>query len=103
MCAFAIRKRLTGDRKAAFALKGEDWFEVKVPLDDNRWAELLTVLDGEHKQLAAAIRGCDHDLRYDADTDRELVRKLFGVAMHDAYHTGQIHLIQAQYARAHAK
>ena len=36
-------------------------------------------------------------------TDRELVRKIFGVAMHDAYHTGQVHLIQAQYKRAHAK
>ena len=100
---FAIRKRLTGDRKATFALKGKDWFEVTRPLDDDRWAQLLTVLDDEHKQLAAAIRGCEHDLQYDASTDRELVRKLFGVAMHDAYHTGQIHLIQAQYTRAHAK
>ncbi len=100
---FAIRKRLTGDRKATFALKGKDWFEVTRPLEDDRWAELLTVLDGEHKHLTAAIRGCEHDLRYGASTDRELVRKLFGVAMHDAYHTGQIHLIQAQYTRAHAK
>ena len=56
-----------------------------------------------HKHLAAAIRGSEHDLQYDAGTDRELVRKLFGVAMHDAYHTGQIQLIQAQYTRAHAK
>ncbi len=100
---FSTRRRLTGERKATFALKGKDWFEVKQPLDHDRWAELQAVLDGEHKQLAAAIRGCEHDLQYDAGTDRELVRKLFGVAMHDAYHTGQIHLIQAQYTHAHTK
>ena len=100
---FSIRKRLTGDRKATFALKGKDWFDVKTPVDDERWAELLAVLDGEHKQLAKAIERSEQTLQYGSSSDREMVRKLFGVAMHDAYHTGQVHLIQAQYARAHEK
>ena len=100
---FAIRRRLAGDRKATFAFAGEDWFEVSQPLDADRWAELMAVLDGEHKQLTKAIKSSGHDLRYDSRTERELVRKLFGVAMHDAYHTGQVHLIQAQYTRAHSE
>ncbi len=100
---FAIRRRLTGDRKAHFAFEGKDWFDVTKPLDEERWADLIGVLDEEHKNLCHAIRRTDRDLQYGSRTDRELVRKIFGVAMHDAYHTGQVHLIQAQYARAHAK
>ena len=42
---FAIRRRLTGDRKARFAFEGKDWFDVTKPLDDERWADLIGVLD----------------------------------------------------------
>ncbi len=100
---FSIRRRLNGDRKATFAFKGKDWFEVEKPLDDKTWARLLGVLDDEHKKLTDAIRRSGRDLEYGSSESRELVRKLFGVAMHDAYHTGQIHLIQAQYERARSK
>ena len=100
---FAIRRRLSGDRTARFAFEGKDWFDVIEPLDDERWADLTDVLEVEHKKLSDAIRRTDRDLEYGSRTDRELVRKIFGVAMHDAYHTGQVHLIQAQDARAHAK
>ena len=100
---FAIRRRLIEDRKARFAFEGKDWFDIIEPLDDERWADLIGVLDEEHKNLCNAIRRTDRDLQYGTRTARELVRKIFGVAMHDAYHTGQVHLIQAQYARAHAK
>lgn len=100
---FAIRRRLTGDRKASFILEGKDWFELERPLDDKAWAELLAVLDGEHKQLVRAIECSEHTLEYGSTADRERVRMIFGLAMHDAYHTGQVHLIQAQYERAHAK
>lgn len=97
---FAIRKRLTADRQARFPLAGKDWFEVPTPLDENRWADLIAVLDDEHGKLRQAIRQSERELTYGSRTGRELVRKLFGVAMHDAYHTGQIHLIQAQHQRA---
>jgi hypothetical protein len=97
---FAIRKRMTGDRRAAFPLEGKDWFEVSGTLEEERWAELVGVLDEEHRRLAAAIEKTQRDLDFGTSAGRELVRKLFGVAMHDAYHTGQIHLIQAQYQRA---
>ena len=96
---FAIRKRLTGDRRATFPLAGEDWFDVSDPIDEQRWAELIAVLDSEHRQLCRAIRQAERDLEYGSRAGRELVRKLFGIAMHDAYHTGQIHLIQAQQKR----
>jgi hypothetical protein len=99
---FAIRTRLTGEDNALFPLKGEDWFDVDHALDVEAWKGLLSVLDEEHAQLCSAIRRIDGNLTIAARAGRELVRKIFGVAMHDAYHTGQIHLIQAQYGRAHA-
>ncbi len=100
---YSIRRRLNGDRKGTFAFKGRDWFEVEKPLDLKTWVRLLGVLDDEHKQLTDAIQRSGRDLEYGSSESRELVRKLFGVAMHDAYHTGQIHLIQAQYKRARSK
>jgi hypothetical protein len=96
---FAVRKRLAGDRGAAFPLDGKDWFDVPAPLDESRWAELVTTLDEEHRKLRQTIRDSEHDLAYGSRAGRELVRKLFGIAMHDAYHTGQIHLILAQHER----
>jgi hypothetical protein len=100
---FAIRARLTSDREAAFPLRGEDWFQVDHSLDADAWNGLLSVLDEEHAQLCRAIRRNERDLTLDSRASRDLVRRIFGVAMHDAYHTGQIHLIQAQYRRAHAR
>ena len=99
---FVIRRRLTGDRRATFAFKGKDWFDVPGALTDERWAELVSVLDDEHARLSDVIRDTDRELGYGSTAGRELARKIFGVAMHDAYHTGQIHLIQTQYERAHS-
>lgn len=98
---FAIRKRLTGDRTAKFPYEGKDWFDVDRRLGDNEWSDLIAVLDDEHKKLTSAIRRSERGLQFQTREGRELVRKLFGVAMHDAYHTGQVHLIQAQHGRAH--
>jgi hypothetical protein len=102
---FAVRKRLAGAgaRQESFALEGKDWFEVAKPMEDDRWRELVAVLDDEHRKLCGAIRRSERDLQYGTSAGREIVRKLFGVAMHDAYHTGQVHLIQAQYKRANSK
>jgi hypothetical protein len=100
---FATRKRMTADRNATFPLKGEDWFDVERPLDADGWAGVLAVLDEEHAQLVIAIRRTERNLRFGTRTGRELVRKIFGVAMHDAYHTGQVHLIQAQFQRANER
>jgi hypothetical protein len=98
---FATRTRMNGQLDAAFPLEGEDWFDVDASLDDEAWKGLLSVLDEEHAQFCRAIRRSERDLAFNSRAGRELVRKIFGVAMHDAYHTGQIHLIQAQYRRAH--
>lgn len=100
---FAVRTRLAGERGASFPLEGKNWFEIGEPLTDARWRDLVEVLDDEHKKLCSAIRRSERDLQYGTSGGREIVRKLFGIAMHDAYHTGQIHLIQAQYKRAHAR
>ena len=100
---FAIRTRMNGDQASTFPLQGEDWFDVDRPLDDSAWAGLLAVLDEEHSQLRRAIRRTKQELAFSSTAGRELVRKIFGIAMHDAYHTGQIHLIQAQYNRAHSE
>ena len=42
------------------------------------------IVDDEHRKLSRAIKQSERDLTYDSREGRETVRKLFGVAMHDA-------------------
>jgi hypothetical protein len=88
---YALRRRLTGERRGGFALKGTNWFEVPGRLTPQRWDECVALLDQEHRKLCEALRVT----HYSPGADGALSRKVFGLAMHDAYHTGQIRLIRA--------
>jgi hypothetical protein len=104
-CAFwkyRVRHRLLGVRKRSFPLPGSDWFEPADPLTDEQWSADLALLDDEHAALCRALADHPDDLAYDDDdAGRRLVRQVFGIAMHDMYHAGQIALIRAQRHRAH--
>ncbi len=96
---YALRRRLLGDRRGTFALKGTNWFEVPARLSDEQWSGYVALLDEEHKKLRGAIRRTEQPLLYSSGSARGLTQRVFGVAMHDAYHTGQIRLIRALYRR----
>jgi hypothetical protein len=97
---YAIRRRLRGDRRGSFPLKGSNWFAIGRPLSPQRWSEIIAILEGEHERLCEAVRGATRQLRYTSAGGREWARRLFGVAIHDAYHTGQIHLIKKMWMRS---
>lgn len=98
---YALRRNLLGQPRGSFALKGSNWFTIERPLTEARWAELVGLSDDEHRQLCEAIRTTAKALRYGSGPGGALTRKVFGVAMHDAYHTGGIRQIRAAYRRSH--
>jgi len=80
---YTVRRKLTGEKRGSFPRKGSNWI---APGDD--WQSDLRLLGDQHRALHSAIDAAS------AQQLRKLERLLYGVAAHDAYHTGQIQLIK---------
>jgi len=100
---YAVRRRLTGEKRGSFAFAGSNFF----PRPDERgatakaWSEDLKLLRAEHRALRAVVEG----LR-SADLARLSPKKSWttadtvaGVASHDIYHAGQIQLLRRLYLK----
>lgn len=94
---YAVRRRLTGDKRGSFALPGSNWFErPSGAASEAAWREDVTLLVAEHcklRDVVAALPG--RRLRQKSPgsryTNLALIR---GVAAHDLYHAGQIQLLK---------
>jgi uncharacterized damage-inducible protein DinB len=93
---YAVRRRLTGEKRGSFALEGSNWFP-RAGADAAQWARDVRLLVDEHRLLRAAIeRVTDAALDRPApghgtQTPGQLIR---GIAAHDLYHAGQIQVLK---------
>jgi len=90
---YAVRRKLTGEKRGSFALDGSNWFRRPQgePVEE-AWKADLALLAAEHRALAAAVEGHLPGLRGAARAKAlHLVR---GVAAHDLYHAGQVQLLK---------
>jgi uncharacterized damage-inducible protein DinB len=85
---YAVRRRLTGEKRGSFPLKGSNWFAAPEGADDDTWRDALRILDEQHVRLRAAIES----LPKAGFGEMKRVRLIYGIAAHDLYHTGQIQL-----------
>src|SRR5438874_2237139 len=92
---YAVRRRITGDDRGSFPLKGSNWFvrpDPAVHPDDRAeaWAADLKLLDEQHRLLRAAVAAFDPD-RLDlpwAGSKYVPSKPILGVGLHDVYHSG---------------
>lgn len=75
---FVVRRRLTGDRRDKFPLPGRNWFTATAPFRDD-----VALLEEQHRFLRQTVASAAINERL-----------IYGVAMHDVYHAGQIQLIK---------
>jgi hypothetical protein len=87
---YTVRRRLQGEKRGSFPLKGSDWFASPDLASDGEWQEVLALLDEQHRLLRDAVAA----LPARALDDRKTRHTLTGIAAHDLYHTGQIQLIR---------
>jgi uncharacterized damage-inducible protein DinB len=93
----AIRRRLLGAAIPRFPRSPANWPAVPATADEGAWKRDRELLDDEHQLLAETI----------ADFPAELLGRsagggkrwtwgdlVIGIAMHDAYHTGQIQMLK---------
>ena len=93
---YAARRRLSGEARHSFPLKGSDWFARPIATTNIAWRSDIALLDDMHRSLRAAIANLPpatlpHRNGAGKDTNFSLIA---GVAAHDLYHAGQIQLLK---------
>ncbi len=88
---YAVRRRIEGGKRGSFALKGSNFFArpEKGKRNEAAWNADKALLEREHRQMKAAIEKVLQGPR-----GRKILRMLYGVALHDIYHAGQIRLLR---------
>ncbi len=96
---YAVRRRLTGEKRGSFPLAGSDWFERPEIESESAWKKDRALLDEMHRSLRDAIKGLDAEGLMDSPPGGKTTRfeLLSGIAAHDLYHAGQIQLIKRLY------
>ncbi|HVS30964.1 MAG TPA: DinB family protein [Thermoanaerobaculia bacterium] len=87
---YTVWRRLTGQKRGSFPLKGSNFFPSPERPLDAEWRDVLALLDSVHRKLREAVAALPPRALSDAKT----VRTVYGVAAHDLYHTGQIQLLK---------
>ncbi len=93
---YSVRRRLRGEKRGTFALKGSNWFDLPGRLDASAWRRYVRLLEAEHRALRAAIAELRARKLDDAPAAGKSSNRLIihGIILHDVYHAGQIQVIK---------
>jgi len=89
-----MRRRLTGDKRGSFALKGSNFFERPVERTESAWQNDIQLLVTQHQDLRRAILELPRSFRNDSKKWQTTLHAIRGIAAHDLYHAGQIRLLR---------
>ena len=93
---YIVRRRLLGENRGSFPLKGSNWFKRPETTTARAWREDIALLDACHRRMRESI---ERMRRTDLPKRRRGSRfsngsMISGIAFHDVYHAGQIQLIK---------
>src|SRR5712692_11796966 len=88
---YAVRRRIEGGKRGSFALKGSNFFTRPEPgkLNEAAWRADKKLLKREHRALRVTASKLLRTAR-----GAKFVTQLYGIALHDIYHAGQIRLLR---------
>jgi uncharacterized damage-inducible protein DinB len=94
---YAVRRRLTGERRGAFPAKGSNWFARGSAAGEKRWRGDLALLEREHRALREVVAAWRSQAlgTHPSGSRYTAAEMIAGVAAHDVYHAGQIQLVKA--------
>jgi hypothetical protein len=84
---YAVRRRLTGEKRGSFELDGSNWFHEDSSVDAAAWKRDIALLQKEHKLLLDTVASLKSG-------EIRRMDMIYGVASHDLYHAGQIQLLK---------
>ena len=93
---YAIRRRITGEKRGSFPVQGSNFFARPVSTAEKAWRNDIRILENEHVLLVQAVRMRLPGLlaRLPAARRAAVIRTIHGIAFHDVYHAGQIRLLR---------
>lgn len=93
---YAVYRRLAGEPRGSFALKGSNWFVRPQEITALAWQTDLELLAETHKLLRATIAAIKPRELYKISPGgkRNNFALISGIAAHDLYHAGQIQLLK---------
>jgi DinB superfamily len=93
---YAVRRRLTGEKRGSFSLKGSNWFTIVSPIGEATWKGYTALLDREHRALRETIAAFPPArlAEFPKGGKVRFITQIYGVALHDVYHAGQIQLLK---------
>jgi len=96
---YAVRRRIRGDKRGSFVLNGSNWFALPRNLNKAQWRGYVKLLDAEHEALMQAVAEAPFTelCRTKSGPGKSIATHVYGVAMHDVYHAGQIQTLKALY------
>lgn len=93
---YAVRRRLTGEKRGGFPLKGSNWFPREHGGGEQLWKEDVALLDRCHRELRDAVAAFPESKLHEVPAGSKLphLDVLLGIAAHDLYHAGQIQTLK---------
>jgi uncharacterized damage-inducible protein DinB len=93
---YVVRRRLLGEKKGSFLLKGSNWFQRPAEPAEIVWRKDIQLLEETHQSLRKAVAALKSpDLKKNPSNSKWTnVQTISGIASHDLYHTGQIQLLK---------
>jgi uncharacterized damage-inducible protein DinB len=94
---YATARRLAGDKRGHFPLKGSNFFERPQEASEAAWRKDLALLDECHRHLREVVEHLPASRLHQAPGARgswTAAETISGVAAHDLYHAGQIQLLK---------
>jgi hypothetical protein len=93
---YIVRRRITGEKKGSFPLKGSNWFQSPAALSQSGLRKDVALLNEVHEAMVAAIAKLSPDQlsvipKNSKVSNATIIR---GIASHDVYHAGQIQLLK---------
>jgi DinB superfamily len=93
---YAVRRRILGEKRGSFPLKGSNWFIRPLERTESAWRSDVALLHETHKSLRGAIAslppGRVHKIQ--GTSKYTFAQLIYGIASHDLYHAGQIQLLK---------
>ncbi len=93
---YAVRRRLLGEKRGSFPLKGSNWFLRPDVATDKAWRNDVALLEESHRSLRDAIAVLSPRALPERTARKKFTNAavIYGVASHDLYHAGQIQLLK---------
>lgn len=94
---YVVRRRLTGEARGSFPLKGSNWFRRPIDATEESWRSDVALLGEMHRSLRAMVANLPAGKLHGplAGSKETCSWLISGAAAHDLYHAGQIQLLKA--------